>query len=166
MGFEDRSQYMLVAAPLAVRMLSWMWQTQWPFSVCWRRMQPLARLQTSCSESQPNQFFYVLPSKQTSICVAYRKHWPQLLGVCGPHKAAENEQHPWTDWLFFSFYKWFCQSKWENYHRLKRKTNRTCYVPAVKFPRLRGGAAALFVFLKACGLTRRCHANALSVLSH
>lgn len=99
MGFGDRSQYMLVAVPLAVRMLSWMWQTQWPFFVCWRRMQSLAWLQTSCSESQPNQFFYVLLSKQTSICVAYRKYWPQLICACILHKATENEQHLRTNTL-------------------------------------------------------------------
>lgn len=104
MGFGDRSQYMLVAVPLAVRMLSWMWQTQWPFFVCWRRMQSLAWLQTSCSESQPNQFFYVLPSKQTSICVAYRKYWPQLICVCILHKATENEQHPRTNTLTAFFF--------------------------------------------------------------
>lgn len=107
MGFGDRSQYMLVAVPLAVRMLSWMWQTQWPFFVCWRRMQSLAWLQTSCSESQPNQFFYVLPSKQTSICVAYRKYWPQLICVCILHKATENEQHPRTNTDGFSFFFFF-----------------------------------------------------------
>lgn len=138
MGFGDRSQYMLVAVPLAVRMLSWMWQTQWPFFVCWRRMQSLAWLQTSCSESQPNQFFYVLPSKQTSICVAYRKYWPQLICVCILHKATENEQHPRTNtdgFSLFFFKTQFCQSKWENSPMLKRrtKTTRTSYVPAVKF---------------------------------
>lgn len=40
-------------------------------SVDCRRTPPLAGLQTSCSE--PNQFFYPLPSEQPSIYVPYRK---------------------------------------------------------------------------------------------
>lgn len=95
-GSGGSSQYMLAAVPLAVKMLSWMWQTV-ASSVCWRRMQHLARLQTSCSESQPNQFFYVLASKQTSVCVAYRQQWPRLICVCTLHKATENEQHSRTN---------------------------------------------------------------------
>lgn len=36
-------------------------------SVDRRRTPPLAGLQTSCSEPQPNQFFYALPTEQPSI---------------------------------------------------------------------------------------------------
>lgn len=42
-------------------------------SVDCRRTPPLAGLQTSCSEPQPNQFFYVPPTEQPSIYVPYRK---------------------------------------------------------------------------------------------
>lgn len=58
-----------------------------------RRMQPLARLQTSCSESQSNQFFYALPSK-TSVRLCRLQETVAATNLCRPAVTndAENER--------------------------------------------------------------------------
>lgn len=48
-----------------------------------RRMQPLARLQTSCSESQSNQFFYALPSK-TNVRLCRLQETVAVTNLCRP----------------------------------------------------------------------------------
>lgn len=68
-------------------------------SVHRRRMQPLARLQTSCFETQPNQFFYALLSRQTSVCLCARVCVCPTGNrglICVRIHASKNEQRPTT----------------------------------------------------------------------
>lgn len=70
-------------------------------SVGWRRTLPLARLQTSCSEPLPNQFFDARPTEQPSIYVAYRKQWPQL--ICARPSQRHWKKSTCNNWGTFFF---------------------------------------------------------------
>lgn len=138
MGFGDRSQYMLVAVPLAVRMLSWMWQTQWPF-FCVLKADAVSGLAPDFLLRVPAQSILLCASLKTNLYLCGLQEILTAANLCvHPSQshwkwAASQDKH--SDGIFF-FKTQFCQSKWENYPMLKRKTtktSRTSYVPAVKF---------------------------------
>lgn len=70
-----------------------------------RRMQPLARLQTSCSESQSNQFFYALPSK-TNVRLCRLQETVAATNLCRPpsQMTQKTSGAPATITMFFCFF--------------------------------------------------------------
>lgn len=82
MRLGGSSQYMLVAVPLAVGMLGWMRQTQWPLLCVEGGCSLWLCSRLPAQSPSPINSFMCFPKKQTSICAAYRKWWPRLICVC------------------------------------------------------------------------------------
>ena len=147
----DRSQYMLVVVPLAVKMLSWMWQTQWPLlcvegGCClW-----LGSRLPAQSPSPINSFMHSL---KTSLYLCGLQERVTAAKLCvHPSQSNRKQTEFWYKEVVF-FFKWFWYWKWKAgsfvnvWKHYQRTTQREHKEPACNFSSQRNNLISSLLLL-------------------
>lgn len=114
--FGSSGRCMLVTVPSAVGRAVMNVKETVASSVGWRRTPPLAWLQTSCSEPQPNQFFYA-PPHRTALYLCGLQETVTAANLCTSFtKTLETSTLATIEgfWGFFLVWSQCCQSHWKH----------------------------------------------------